>query len=93
MDLESAYTDPQDPWVQSVFEVRTPLLGERPEPRSISYFTDAAVLTRAYDFAPTLILGPGEPQMCHQTDEYCVVDRLDQAAEANVEIIRRWCGI
>ncbi len=46
MDLEAVYTDPQDPWVQSVFELAAPMLGERPRPRVATYFTDAAALNR-----------------------------------------------
>jgi succinyl-diaminopimelate desuccinylase len=60
-------------------------------PRVASYFTDAAALNRAYNDPPTVILGPGEPQMAHQTDEYCVIERIDQAVAAYEELIRRWC--
>lgn len=91
MDLESVYSDPQLPWIQSVFEVMTPILGTAPAPRAATYFTDAAALNRAYRNPPTVILGPGEPQMAHQTDEYCVVDRIGQSVAAYEEIIRRWC--
>jgi succinyl-diaminopimelate desuccinylase len=77
--------------VQSVFEVMTPLLGTRPVARSATYFTDAAALSQAYRAPPIVILGPGEPQMAHQTDEYCVIDRILQAVGAYQEIIRRWC--
>jgi len=91
MDLESVYTDPQQPWMQSVFDVMTSILGSRPMPRVASYFTDAAALNRAYNDPPTVILGPGEPQMAHQTDEYCVIERIDQAVAAYEELIRRWC--
>jgi acetylornithine deacetylase/succinyl-diaminopimelate desuccinylase-like protein len=31
--------------------------------------------------------------MAHQTDEYCVIDRIDEAVAAYEEIARRWCGI
>jgi succinyl-diaminopimelate desuccinylase len=91
MDLESVYTEPEQPWVQSVFEVMTPILGARPVPRTATYFTDAAALREAYHSPPTVILGPGEPQMAHQTDEYCVAERIGQAQSAFEEIIRRWC--
>ena len=60
-------------------------------PRIATYFTDAAALNQAYRNPPTVILGPGEAQMAHQTDEYCVVDRIGQAVAAYEEIIRRWC--
>jgi succinyl-diaminopimelate desuccinylase len=91
MDLEAVYTAPENAWMQSVYEVMTPLLGARPAPRVATYFTDAAALNRAYSDPPTVILGPGEPQMAHQTDEYCVVDRIEQSVAAYQEIIRRWC--
>ena len=91
MDLTAVYTDPGDEWVQSVFEVMTSILGEAPVPRVATYFTDAAALNRAYSDPPTVILGPGEPQMAHQTDEYCVVERVEKSVAGYEEIIRRWC--
>lgn len=91
MDLEAVYTAPDDPWMQSVFEVMTPIVGSFPTPKAATYFTDAAPLSRAYDNPPTVILGPGEAHMAHQTDEYCVIDRIGQATAAFEEIIRRWC--
>lgn len=91
MDLEAVYTEPDDPWMQSVFEVMTPIVGSFPTPKTATYFTDAAPLSRAYDNPPTVILGPGEAHMAHQTDEYCVIDRIGQATAAFEEIIRRWC--
>ncbi len=48
MDLEAVYTEPRNPWIQSVFEIMTPILGEAPKPRVATYFTDAAALNRAY---------------------------------------------
>jgi succinyl-diaminopimelate desuccinylase len=91
LDVASVYTDPADPWLQSVFAVMAPLLGEAPVPRSVSYFTDAAALTQAYGGPPTVILGPGEPQLAHQTDEYCHVHRIEQAVLAYRQIIKEWC--
>ena len=91
MDLEAVYTDPQDPWMQSGFEVMGPMLRERPTPRVATYFTDAAALNQAYSDPPTVILGPGEPQMAHQTDEYCLLERVQRSVAGYEEIIRRWC--
>lgn len=93
LDVESVYTDPADSWVQSIYEVMTPIIGEKPQPRIVSYFTDAAVLTKAYSNPPTVILGPGEPQMAHQTDEYCLVSRIEQSVDAYLQIIRNWCKL
>lgn len=93
VDVSSLWTDPADPWVQQVFTTMAPLLGESPLPRSASYFTDGAVLAPAYGGPPTVILGPGEPALAHQTDEYCLVDRIEQAVEANLLITKAWCEL
>jgi succinyl-diaminopimelate desuccinylase len=93
LDLEPVYTAAEDAWVQQVFDIMQPLLGERPQPRAATYFTDAAALHAAYGTPPTVILGPGEAQMAHQTDEYCVVDRIETAVAAYEEIARRWCAL
>jgi succinyl-diaminopimelate desuccinylase len=92
VDVESVWTDPADPWVREVYAIVAPVLGETLEPRGASYFTDAAALTPAYGGPPTVILGPGEPAMAHQTDEYCLVERIEQAVEVYAEIIERWCA-
>jgi len=93
LDLGAVYTEPQHAWMQEVFDVMQPYLGGRPEPRVATYFTDAAALNVAYKTPPTVILGPGEAQMAHQTDEYCVVERINEAVAAYEEITRRWCGL
>ena len=91
MDLDAVYTDPEDPWMQSVFELAAPMLGERPRPRTAAYFTDAAPLNRAYRNPPTVILGPGELEMAHQTDEYCLIERVEQSVACYEQIMLRWC--
>ena len=92
-DVDGVWTDPADPWVREVFAVVEPLLGEPLEPRAATYFTDGPPLCVAYGGPPTVILGPGEPTMAHQTDEYCVVDRIIEARNAYMGILRRWCGL
>ncbi|MFQ5936395.1 MAG: M20 family metallopeptidase [Acidiferrobacterales bacterium] len=93
VDVSGVWTDPTDPWVQEVFNIMEPLLGESLEPRSASYFTDAAALVPAYNGPPAVILGPGEPALAHQTDEYCFLERIDQAVEANIRITKQWCEL
>jgi succinyl-diaminopimelate desuccinylase len=93
VDVEGVWTDPAHPWVQEIFDLATPIVGSRPTVRGAPYFTDASALTPAYGGPPTVILGPGEMALAHQTDEYCRVDRLEQAVELYMEITRRWCGL
>lgn len=93
VDTPPLYSEPDNEWIQSVFEVMTPFIGGRPTPRTIQFSTDGADLKRALDGAPTLIVGPGEPVMAHQTDEWCSVNRLEQSIDAYTTIMKNWCGI
>ncbi len=90
---EAVYTEPSDPWYAEVCNIMAEITGERHEPAIASYFSDAAALTKAYGVIPAIILGPGEPDMAHQTDEFCYVHRIEEARAAYVEIIRRWCSV
>jgi succinyl-diaminopimelate desuccinylase len=92
-DSPGIWTDPFHPWVQQVFDVVTAIVGAPPEVRAAPYGTDASALKPAYHGAPTVILGPGELALAHQTDEYCLPRRIEEAVEMYVEIARRWCGI
>jgi len=92
-DMPAVWTSPAEEWVQSVFEICRRQLGTQPEPRTATYNTDAGNLLKAYRGAPTVVLGPGEPQLAHQTDEYCSMERIRQSVALYEEVIRRWCGI
>ncbi len=58
-----------------------------------SFFTDAAALKPGMGNPPTIILGPGEPAMAHQTDEWCSIKRIEEAEAIFSELIVRWCGL
>ena len=87
------YTEPSDPWIAEVHAVMADITGERHAPAIASYFTDAEALVRGYGHPPAIILGPGEPDMAHQTDEFCLVRRIEEARAGFTEIARRWCGV
>lgn len=93
VDVGGVWTDPETDWMRAVFEVAGGVTGTAPEVEAATYFTDASALTPAYGHPPTVILGPGEATMAHQTDEYCVVERIDEAVAIYTEIARRWCGL
>ncbi len=92
-DMPAVWTTPEQEWVQRVFEICKRHLGEAPAPRAASYNTDAGNLLKVYKGAPTVVLGPGEPQMAHQTDEYCSMERIRQSVALYEELIRDWCRI
>ncbi len=93
VDSASVYTDPDEPWVQEVFDILEPYLGARPTPQVATFCTDAGFLTPAYGHPPTIILGPGDAAMAHQTDEYCRIPRVEASVGIYTDIVRRWCGI
>jgi succinyl-diaminopimelate desuccinylase len=93
VDVPALYTEPGDEWVQEVFEACAPFIGERPAPRTITFSTDGTDLKRGFGGAvPAVILGPGEPALAHQTDEWCSIDRMEQAVELFATLMRRWNG-
>lgn len=75
-----------------MFQLAGEAAGESPVPRTVPYFTDAAALKAVYGGVSALILGPGEPHMTHQTDEYCLVSRVEAAAGLYRRIMEDWCG-
>jgi succinyl-diaminopimelate desuccinylase len=93
VDTPSLYTPPDDEWVQQVYEVCTPFLDARPTPKTITFSTDGADLKRGYGGPPAVILGPGEPKLAHQTDEWCSMARIEHSVDVFATLMRRWCGI
>ena len=87
------YSEP-DEWIESVFEVATPFIDGRPMPKTIMFSTDGADLKKGYGGTiPTVIIGPGEPDLAHQTDEWCSIARVDQSVEIFERLMREWNGI
>jgi len=89
-DMGPVWTEPQHEWMQRVFEICKPVLKERMEARTAPYMTDAANLLTAWPGAPTVVLGPGEAAMAHQTDEYCNTERIRQAVGIYEALIHDW---
>lgn len=92
VDLPGIWTSPQHPWVQRVGGIVARITGEATPVSTATYFTDASVLVPAMEGAPALVLGPGEPTLAHQTDEWCSIDRIGQATAIYREIIRDWAA-
>ena len=92
-DLSPVWTEPEQEWVQRVFEICKSYLGEPPEARTAPYMTDAANLLKVYAGAPTVVLGPGEAALAHQTDEYCSMERIRQSVAIYEALIRDWCRL
>jgi len=93
LDAQSVWTRPDDPWIARMFGIVHDVAGFENEIAAAPYFTDASILTPATGEPPTAIIGPGELALAHQTDEYCVVSRIEEATEIYGRMIRNWCGI
>ena len=89
-NLKPVWTAPDDEWVRRVFEICRPYLSEPPAARTAPYMTDAANLLKVYRGAPTVVLGPGEAAMAHQTDEYASMERIRQSVAIYEALINDW---
>lgn len=99
IDLPLIDTQLHDPFIELV---RTALtangLPDEPAPPA-RFFTDASALVGLLDNAPagspasvpTVVLGPGEPDQCHVVDEWCRIDRVEQAVAVYASILAAWC--
>jgi succinyl-diaminopimelate desuccinylase len=90
VDVGSLRTDASEAWVREVFEVVRARTGTAPALEAAPYFTDASLLTPALGGVPTVVLGPGELALAHQTDEWCGVERIEEAADVFRELAKRW---
>ena len=90
IDIEGVFTPASEPWMASVFDLCEKTNGVRPIEKTVSYFTDASALKPAIGNPPTVILGPGQPEMAHQTDEFCFVDKIVDATQLFSDLIQDW---
>jgi succinyl-diaminopimelate desuccinylase len=89
-DVGGIATPADNDWVQEVFAIMAGYLGQPIEERGATYYTDGSVLKPALGDPPTVILGPGDPQLAHTTNEYCRVDQIELIADAYTEIALAW---
>ena len=92
VDLPPVSSYETSPFVQLVFAV-CGVKQDNGAPRSLPYMTDGAVLQQLYGGVPTVILGPGQPEMAHQTDEFCYIGKIKEAVEIYKSIILKNGGI
>ena len=75
-----------------MFEICKPYVGEARDAHC-SLHDDAANLLKVYAGAPTVVLGPGEAAMAHQTDEYASMERIRQSVAIYGAFIRDWTNL
>lgn len=90
VDLKPVFTPENDPFVRTVYDVCNIESPGDGFPMALPYLTDGSVLQKLYNDAPVVILGPGQPEMAHHTDEFCYLDKLEQAENIYKNIILKW---
>ncbi|MBO0345546.1 M20 family metallopeptidase [Roseibium sp. CAU 1637] len=92
LDLPPVWTAPENVWVGQVATVVQAHAEHAFKPSSVNYFTDASVLTAPLGNPPTIILGPGNPECVHKTNEWISLDRLHQCEKIMKHLVRGWTG-
>ena len=92
IDLPAVATDAANRFVLMAMAACRRGPGEESEPGAVAFYTDASVL-QPYLGCPTIILGPGETAMAHQTDEYCEVGHITRAHAIYADMIGEVCEV
>jgi succinyl-diaminopimelate desuccinylase len=72
-------TPPDHPTVARMAGVIEAVVGRRPVPGGVRYYSDAVAYAPAFA-APMLICGPGQADLAHQPNEYVEIDKLVESA-------------
>lgn len=91
VDAPPLWTEGGGDWLAQVVERAATITGRSTPPAPVPFATDAGYLTPAYGSPPTVILGPGETEQAHKTDEWCSLLRIEQATDLYVDLARAWC--
>ncbi|PKQ44425.1 M20 family metallopeptidase [Confluentibacter flavum] len=89
VDLNAVSTSVNHPFIQLISDICAIDYKSGSIKKSVPYLTDASVLTPWLGNAPTIILGPGEPEMAHKIDEYCYISKIREALVLYKEIIKK----
>jgi succinyl-diaminopimelate desuccinylase len=91
--LDAVASDPNHPWIKSVAREAALICGNDGLTSSVSYFTDASVLSPVLGFPPLVIVGPGDPALAHQVNESCSVPAIWSASQLYEKLVRNWAKI
>jgi succinyl-diaminopimelate desuccinylase len=90
VNMLAVSTDANNSFVRLVYDVCGIDPTDSSKPKALPYLTDGSVLQKLYNGAPTIILGPGQPEMAHQTDEYIFIDKLIESVNIYKNILLKW---
>ncbi len=78
-NVDPLITSRENPLVKKLFEIVDSDPSSLEFSRALPYLTDGSALQKYYNHAPVVVLGPGQPEMAHKTDEFCYLERLRNA--------------
>jgi succinyl-diaminopimelate desuccinylase len=87
VDLNAISSNPNDPIVQYIYEICRIKHSTPGFLKIMPYLTDGSVLQPAFGGIPTIVLGPGQPEMAHQVNEFCYTKKLKEAVTIYKKII------
>jgi succinyl-diaminopimelate desuccinylase len=90
-DFPGFATGADDPALAPLIAILTDRNGAPPSFKGAPYFTDASALVPAFGQVATVVIGPGEAEQAHKTDEYCFVRRIEAATEIYYDLIEAMC--
>lgn len=88
LDLPVVSSDPQAPEVASLLRTCRTVTGNPDTVPFARYFTDASVLAPRSSPRTALLLGPGDPDQAHTTNESCRVSKLVEAVTLYEALLR-----
>jgi len=69
-------TDPKSPLVLEAKKAYREVFGIEPEPKGVTYYTDASEFLLHPGCPPIIIIGPGRIELAHKPNEYVEIDLL-----------------
>lgn len=90
IDVQGFYTPATNARIQHVYQRCQEINGVMPQEKTVSFFSDASALKEVIGDPPTVVLGPGQPEMAHQTDEFCYVQKITDATQLFEQLICDW---
>lgn len=89
-DLSPIYSSPDGLFASLAASAIASVIGSGALRPPLPYFTDAAVLAPALDSSEVVILGPGNPEAAHTTNEQCSVAQIESAKQVYGSILHEW---
>lgn len=92
-DVPPLWTDPEHPFCLTVRKIVGEITGREAGPEVAVFATDASALRLGMPDTPMVIVGPGDQNMAHKTNEFVPLEELHTAQQIYERIIEDWYGI